>query len=143
MLDAAVPEILNLREESCSKYVQADLAMGCLFAHEIVIPDVFLFNSPTLERHILDGKQRSMFSEAVSRGVIRIFTREPVFQSYDTTLKVISEDTTEVAPMLTPISIQPRSPEIAGRLATTAPTPQTKHLASSGDDSWVATLATL
>jgi hypothetical protein len=142
MLDAAISEILNPTSRASTRRLEADLTLACLFASEIVIPDVFLFNNESLEYHVLGRGRRSIFTEGIRSGVISIYTRA-AFNSYEQTLHKIEADTVDVAPMTAPISIKPQSLDMVERFSTTAPTPRTRYLPSSGHDSWAESLASL
>ena len=142
MLDAAISEILNPAGRTSMRRLEVDLALACLFASETAILDVFLFNNESLERHTLERGRRSIFTEGIRSGVINIYTRA-AFNSYEQTLHTIEADTVQVAPTTAPLSIKPQSMDMVERLSTTAPTPRTRYLPSSGHDSWAESLASL
>ena len=123
--------------------LDVDLLMAVLFSSGVSIPDVFLFNNPSLHEHILSGRCRSLFSEAVNENVIRLYARTRRASGYLGLLSSITDDTLEITSLRQPIAIQNTALLVAERMTHAASRQIFGFSPVRGRHSWGQALARL
>lgn len=107
--DIALKEILDLPMASVRRALAAEIVVASLFTTEIVMPEVFLFNSPVFHSLVIQKRSRNYITEAINRNVIRLYSRVSQPGNYEALLTNVREDTLVGVPISRPLAIGPRA----------------------------------